>query len=162
MELKATAVNNRHKLDWEIIADESVISQTVEVATDGVNFQPLSLAAAGARSFDYQPEKSTLLYYRLNVTFDNGRRYYSNIAALRGNAANNKPFLIGNLITSNLSVNSPSGFTYTIVDLGGRTLAKGQLTQGVNNIAAGFLPTGLYILQFVNNQEHYTEKFMKK
>ncbi len=162
LELKATAENNRHKLDWEIIADENVVSQTVELATDGVHFQPVADVAAGARSFTGQPAKASLLYYRLKVVFDNGRQYYSNIAALRGSGANGKPSLTGNAVTTSLSVNSPSGFSYAIVDLHGRTLAKGPLSQGLNTISTGFLTNGMYLIQFTNNQEQYTEKFMKQ
>jgi len=161
LELKAAADNNHHNLDWEIVADETVVTQKVEVSTDGINFKSISNVAADARNFSYQPEKVSLLYYRLNVLFDNGRQYYSNITALRGNNGN-KPMLIGNMVRSTLSVNSPAGYTYTIVDFNGRTLAKGQLTQGVNTISTGFLTNGMYLLQLTNNLEQYTEKFMKQ
>jgi hypothetical protein len=162
LELKATTENNRHKLDWEIVADETVVSQKLEVATDGVNYRQVADVAAGVRTFSYVPEKASLLYYRLNVVFDNGRQYYSNVTALRSNGNNNKPSLIGNTVTNTLSVNSPAGFAYIIVDLSGRTVAKGQLTEGVNTITTGFLTNGMYILQFSNQQEQYTEKFMKR
>lgn len=160
--LKAAADNNRHKLDWEIVADENVVNQTVEVATDGVNYSPLANVSAGARSFAYQPAKAALLNYRLNVTFDDGRQYYSNIATLRSSAPNSKPQLVGNMVTSTLTVNSPAGFAYLITDLSGRIVSKGQLTQGQNLLSTGSLTSGLYLVRFANNQEQYTEKFMKQ
>jgi hypothetical protein len=162
LELKATFSNNRHKLDWEIVADENVVEQVVEVATDGARFQPLTAVAASARSFGYQPEKAAVLYYRLNVTFDDGRKYHSNITALHSNGASGKPYLVSNVVAGHLSINSPSGYLYTIYDLSGRQLAKGQLLQGMNAIPAGFMAKGLYILHFTNNQQQYTEKFMKQ
>jgi hypothetical protein len=66
------------------------------------------------------------------------------------------------MVRSTVSVNSPSGYTYAILDFNGRTVAKGQLVQGVNTISTGFLTNGMYLLQFTNNQEQYTEKFMKQ
>lgn len=162
LELKASAESNRHNLSWEIVADESVVTQKVELATDGMHFRQIADVAAGARSFTYQPENASILYYRLNVTFDNGRQYYSNITALRNNNSNSKPSLVGNLVTGTLSVTSPSAYAYSIVDLNGRTVAKGQLAQGLSTINTGSLTGGLYIIQFTNQQEQYTEKFMKK
>lgn len=162
LELKATAKNNRHNLDWEIVADESVVSQKVEVATDGVNFRKVADVSTGVRNFDYVPENAGLLYYRMNVAFDDGRQYYSNVAVLRGNGSNGKPSLVGNVVSSNLSVNSPAGFAYAVIDLSGRTVTKGQLAQGLNTVNTGFLTSGMYIVQFSNQQEQYTEKFMKR
>lgn len=160
--LKATTEAGRHKLDWEIIADEAVVSQTLEVSTDGIQFRPVAEVGPNARNFAYLPVNAAMHYYRLHVTFDNGRQYYSNVTVLRGQAGNNKPFLVGNFVTGNLSINSPSPFVYTIVDLNGRSVAKGQLSQGLNTIATGFMTNGLYIIQYTNNKEQYTEKFMKQ
>lgn len=162
LELKAVAENSTHKLDWEIVADENVVSQVIEVSSDGLRFQPLSNVTAGARSFSYSPAKTSLLYYRLNATFDNGRQYFSNVAALQSNAGSNKISLTSNVITASLSVNSPSAGVYTIHDMSGRILAKGQLIQGLNNVSAGFLSSGMYILQVEINGEQKAEKFIKR
>ena len=66
------------------------------------------------------------------------------------------------MVSSTLTVNSPAGFAYAITDLSGRTIAKGQLSTGLNGISTGFLTSGLYLVRFVNNQQQYTEKFMKQ
>lgn len=162
LELKAAADNKLHKLDWEIVADEQVVSQTLEVATDGSHYTPLATIAAAERSYRYSPGETGLVYYRLRVLFDNGRDYISNIAVLRSNAATGRPSLAGNVVDHTLTVNSPSAFAYVLVDMNGRVMAKGQLTPGQNTLATGFLTHGMYILQFTGNQEQYTEKFMKR
>ena len=162
LELKATSANNRHKLDWEIVADEAVVEQTIESSADGTVFQPLSNVTASARSFGYQPGKATTLYYRVRVSFDNGRTHYSNVVVLRGSNVTSKPFLVGNVVNSTMSVNSPAAFGYTIFDMNGRQLAKGRLVQGLNTLSAGFMTNGMYILHYNNNQEQFSEKFMKK
>lgn len=161
LELKATADNNRHNLAWDIVADEKVISQTIEVATDNVDFQSLLNVAADARTYAYSPAKAALVYYRLNVTFDNGRQYYSNVVALRSDDGNS-PILVSNVVTTNLSINSVAKSVYVVHDLNGRRVAKGQLTQGLNTVSVNSLSGGIYILQVENNGEHYTEKFIKR
>jgi hypothetical protein len=161
LELKAVAENNRHRLNWEIVADETVVEQIIESATDGVSYQPLTSIGAASRSFG-QPAQPGTVYYRLKVTFDNGRVYYSNVALLKGASANSRPYLVSTVTGGTISVNSPSLYAYAVVDLQGRQVAKGQLIQGLNTLTTAFLPDGLYILQYSNNQEQYTEKFMKK
>lgn len=162
LELHGINENNKHRLNWIIEADETVTQQILEASTDGRNFQQLVLVPATARSYNYIPAKDPLLYYRLNVTFDNGRQYYSNVVALRNNAEKVKPYLTGNLVQSNLLVNSPSAFRYTVYDYNGKMIAKGNVNQGMNSIATGFLSKSMYIIQFTNEQEQYTEKFMKQ
>jgi hypothetical protein len=162
LELKASAETSTHKLDWEIVADENIVDQTVEVSTDGARYQFLASVPASARYYVYKPTKAAHLYYRLRVTFDNGRTYYSNIATLRKTGASAKPYLVQNLISGSLTINSPSPFGYTIFDRTGRQVAKGQLTQGVNTIMAPSMARGLYFIHFANNLEQYTDKFMKE
>jgi hypothetical protein len=162
LQLKGITQNKQHKLDWEIIADEKVVSQILEVGTNGVTFQPVANVTATTRGYNYTPSVSNLLYYRLHVTFDNGRQYYSNIIALRNNGSKGKPYMIGNVITGNIIISSPAAFSYSIHDLSGRTIGKGNLAQGVNTISTGFTAGGLYIIQYYNGAEFYTEKFRKE
>lgn len=162
LELKGTSENNHHRLRWEIIADEKVVEQTVEQAADGQDFQPLAPLSAAARNFAYLPESAPQHYYRLRVKFDDGRTYYSNVISLRNNGTGSRPHLVSNRVTSALSIISPASYQYAIFDLNGRTLASGRLTQGLNYIATSFIPNGIYIIRYYNNQEQYTEKFSKQ
>lgn len=159
-ELKGISDKGKHKLDWIIEADEAVVQQTLEVSADGRNFQPLGSINTTARSYSYLPNDNGILYYRLNVTFDNSRQYFSNIIALKNTA--NRPAIKNNPVHNSLQVSSPSTFKYTVVDYSGRTVAKGTLVQGINNINTSDLVSGMYIIQFSNGQEQYAEKFMKQ
>jgi hypothetical protein len=49
-----------------------------------------------------------------------------------------------------------------VIDYSGRTVAKGNLVQGMNSISTYELNSGMYILQSSNGQEQYIEKFMKQ
>ena len=160
LELQGVNENGKHKLSWTIEADEKLTQQTLEVSVDGRNFQSLNSLSSTARDFIYLPNDNGILYYRLNVTFDNNRQYFSNIIALPNTTA--KPSVTSNLVHNFIQVNSPSPFTYTVVDYSGRMVAKGNLLQGNNSIVTSNLSNGMYIVQFNNGQEQYAEKFMKQ
>jgi hypothetical protein len=102
-----------------------------------------------------------MLYYRLNVNFENGQHYFSNIVALRHSESNGRPALAGNMILETISVNTPLPYSYSILDYNGRLVAKGNLSQGMNRIDAARLGTGMYLIQYNNGQEQFSEKFMK-
>lgn len=161
LQLKGLTENKQHKLDWEIVADEQVVMQTLEVANNGINFQPLTSVGQSDRAY-IANAKEKLTYYRLAVRFDNGRTHYSNVIALRGSGSNMKPFLLGNITTSNIRISSPSTYAYAVLDAMGRVIAKGNLIQGVNDLPVKFSTNSIYFIQFQNNGEVFTERFMKQ
>lgn len=161
LELNGSSENNRHKFNWIIDADENVVQQILEASADGINFQAVTTVNAGARTYAYVPQAKGILYYRLKVTFDNNRQYFSNTIAIK-NAVVNRPSTIGNFVQNFVQVTSPSPFSYTIVDFSGRSISKGQLVQGMNAIYVNGLSKGMYIIQYSNGQEQYAEKFMKQ
>jgi hypothetical protein len=162
LQLKGVTDKGQHNLAWQIIADEKVVKQVLEVSTDGIRFQPVATSNASSKTYSYVPATKELLYYRLNVVFDNGRQFYSNTIALRNKSDDSKPFMIGNIVSTNIIVNSPSNYSYAIYDMSGRTVNKGALIPGINNIATGFAARGLHIIQYNNGSEFYTEKFIKQ
>ncbi|HEX6334900.1 MAG TPA: T9SS type A sorting domain-containing protein [Flavisolibacter sp.] len=162
LELKGTTNENRHQLNWLVDADEMVISQTLEVSTDGINFRTVHAPTADARSFSYVPYESGTLFYRLLVVLDNGRPYYSNTLALRAPGSEKRPRLDANIIRNSISVHAPEGFDYVVTDYNGRLVARGRLVQGMNSIPASNISSGMYLIVFTNNQNRYTEKFIKQ
>lgn len=161
LELHGRKDGSRNKLDWIIEADEAVNKQTLELSTNGRDFFTIAQLEADARAYTYVPNATGSLQYRLNVEFDNGRQYYSNIIAIP-NTATAKPSLVGNLVQQTISVNSPALFDYQISDYSGRLMMKGKLVQGMNKITSPILGRGMYIIQFSNGNEQFTEKFMKQ
>jgi len=162
LRLKGITENKKHKLDWEIVADEKIVTLTLEASTNGSNYLPVAELGATARAYSYSPPASTLLYYRLKLVLDNGRQHYSNVVALRNNGSNGRPYLIGTVVTSTITINSPAAYTYSIYDFAGRTVAKGSVIQGVNTINPSLPGNGIYMIQFQNNAEFYTEKFTRR
>ncbi|HYM93909.1 MAG TPA: T9SS type A sorting domain-containing protein, partial [Chitinophagaceae bacterium] len=163
LELHGSTNSDKHQLNWLIDADEQVIKQIVEVSTDGITFSPLTQPENIARSYAYTPLVSGTLLYRLNVTFDNGRQYYSNIVTLKQFDITPRPQLKGNLVTTgNIIVSSPGNFNYTIFDFNGKVTNKGQLTNGTNNIHASAMIPGMYMIRFDNGRQQWTDKLVRQ
>jgi hypothetical protein len=162
LELSGVLENNKHKFNWIIEADETITEQVLEVSANGRNFQPVGSLTTGARGFSYTPSNAAILYYRLKITLDNKHEKYSNVINLRGTNQKIKPSLTTNIIRNQVTVNSPSVYTYSITDYSGRIVAKGKLTQGSNNIPSASFSNGMYIIRFSNENEEFVEKFMKQ
>ena len=161
LELKGFINKDRHEFNWLIDADENVVSQILEISTDGTHFSKLAHPDNEARNYSYTPTSDGIIQYRLNVTFDNGRQYYSNIVSLKQNSITQRPKLASNLITTNIiTVNSPGNFSYMIFDLNGKTTGKGSLTNGTNTINSHNLRSGMYMIRFADEVHQWTDKLM--
>ncbi|MDB5252928.1 MAG: hypothetical protein JWP27_2097 [Flaviaesturariibacter sp.] len=162
LELRGVNENGMHRFGWEIVADETVTQQVLEVSTNGTSFAPVADLAAAGRDYRYFPNASSSLQYRLHVTFDNGRNYYSNVVVLRpatGNAP--KPELVSTLVrTGSVMVTSPAGYKYTVADISGRTISSGALADGTTTIALPGVSAGAYAIRFTNGVDQFVEKFL--
>ncbi len=163
LELHGALNNDEHQLNWLIDADEQVTKQILEISTDGRNFITLSESPVTSRSYAYRPNISGTVQYRLNVTFDNGRQYYSNIVTIRKTGVAPGPKLISNLVNSStIEVSSPGVYSYAIYDLSGKTLVQGKLVNGSNIINTGSIASGMYIVRFSNGTEQWIEKLLRQ
>lgn len=162
LELKGVWNGDKHQFNWEIVADEQITHLVLEVSADGRNFNPLQQTATDASTYIYRPSSNATLQYRLNVTFDNGRQYYSNIVTIKAGQAS-RPGVMGNVITGNtIKVNSPVGrYSYILCDMSGKILGKGQLTAGMNTITAD-LASGMYLVRFSDDKQEWTDKLIRK
>ncbi len=162
LELHGELVSDKHRLSWIIDADEAVTSQILEISTNGRTFNPVTQSAVDQRSFMYKPYVTTTAQYRLNVTFDNGHQYYSNIVSLRNTGSSDWPKLVSNITNASIMVSSPGTYSYAIYEFSGKTVSRGQLTNGLNTINATAITSGMYIIRFANGTEQWTDKFIKQ
>ncbi|MEO7922682.1 MAG: T9SS type A sorting domain-containing protein [Chitinophagaceae bacterium] len=163
LELHGQLNGDRHQLSWIIDADEQVTEQILEISTDGRNFSPVIQTGVNDRGYDYRPNISGVALYRLSVTFDNGRQYYSNVVTLRKTSANAGPKLVSNLVASNsFEVSSPGVYNYAVYDLSGKTLAQGKLVNGSNIITPSNMTSGMYVVRFTNGTGQWMEKLVKQ
>ncbi len=161
--LNGSINQNKHELNWNIIADEPIDVITVEVSTDGRTFSKLQDLNGTLRKFAYQPFENKTAYYRLHVVTASQLAYYSNIVSLKEIETNSKFSLLSNLISSNeVVVNSKANLTWRLVDMNGRNLGNGRMQAGVNRIQTGTLSSGMYLLQVSDGEITTTERLVKR
>ena len=159
--LSGTIQQDMHKLNWTIDADETIQQLVVEVSNDGRNFTPLAETASDALYYNYRPASSSPVIYRLNVKFNDGHQYYSNMITLRNQGNIYKPQIMGNIISNGeLRINSPGNYLYTVYSVNGNRLASGRLSNGINQVQHTQITKGVYVIKYSNDQEEWSEKFI--
>ncbi len=163
LQLSGRISNEKHELDWTIIADEPMETITVQVSTDGRTFTNLQNINGSLRKFIYQPFEKATMYYRLQVVTASQLTYYSNIVSLREVNASSKYKLLSNIVTSSgIVVNSKGNYNWRLLDMNGRNLQSGRINNGYNRIDAAGLSNGMYLLQVIDGIEITTEKLVKQ
>lgn len=162
LELAGIKVSGHHQFSWIIEADETIVEQVLQVSINGTDFTDAASPSPSERNAVVAPKNSGTLFYRLFVSFDDGKQYYSNIVTLKSDVITSRPRLNGNSVQHSLSITSQDSYQYAIYDYSGRMVAKGLLIPGINSIETNLFTNGLYLIQFFNGQEMYTEKFMKR
>lgn len=163
MKLTGKAVNNKHELNWNIIADEPIESIVVETSTTGSSFSSLQSVNSSSTRFDHQPTEKKTVFYRLFVTTASQLKYYSNVVALREVGNSSKFDVVTNIINKNeVAINSNGSYNWRILDLSGRALANGKTSTGFNLLQTGAITSGMYLLQIIDGNEITTEKIVKQ
>jgi hypothetical protein len=163
LELNGTFNKDMHILNWIIETDESIAEQTLEISTDGKNFNPLVQPSNTDRSYTYKPGKTGSILYRLRVKFDDNSNHYSNTVVIKQPGENYKPKLLNSLVTNGvMSVTSPAVFDYAVFDLNGKVINKGKLENGMNTITINRMISGMYLIRYTNGDQQWTEKLVKQ
>jgi hypothetical protein len=162
LELHGLPEGDKHHLTWTIDADDTAVSQALELSTDGRNFHPLVNLAPVQRDYVYRPSDYQAIYYRLAAYFPGGRLYYSNVLAIRPESEP-RPRLVSNLVHAGiLAINSPGDFEYSILNMDGRMIRKGRLVRGLNQVDAGISNNGMYLLRYSDANRQWTDKFIRQ
>jgi hypothetical protein len=111
LKLSGKSSNGRHQLSWLIDADEQVVSQVLELSGNARDYTAIGTLSNEARQYINESPRNPVSYYRLHVTLDNGKDYYSNTIAIRDGAVQPKPQLVNNPVHTTLMVNSPEAMT---------------------------------------------------
>ncbi len=163
MKLNGKANNNKHELNWNIVADEPIESISIETSTNGMSFGSIQKVSGNSTNFDYLPSENKTIYYRLLVTTASQMKYYSNVVALREVGGQSKFDVVTNIISKNeIALNSKGSYNWRLIDMSGRALANGRTTNGFNLIQPGTLNSGMYLLQVIDGGEVVTEKIVKQ
>lgn len=158
--LEGFTEGNLHRLQWSYTTQETVTGHVIEYSNDGRHFQELVSLATDQHNYAYYYNGIKAVQYRVAAWTAEGKKFYSNIIRFRaGNL--DKPRLIGNTVTTELHINSPSAMPYLIMDNSGRILQKGTVSKGYAKLNTDFLPVGIFLIHFAGEQGQWTEKFVK-
>jgi len=157
--------NEKHVLNWSIIADEPIKTILIESSADGVNYTLLTTAHPTSQSYTYQPYSSSTIFYRLKVTSVIDQTVYSNIVALKNTGTAEKQFTVSTLVQSGITINAPTTYLYFLSDASGRVISTGNGIKGSNRIDMSSRPGGIYFIQLINtdkNSASYNNKETQK
>lgn len=162
VKLSGMSKKSEHKLNWNIISDEPIQHVTLESSVTGSSFKKLSEVNASTNFYGYTPNNNGDIYYRLKVTSVLNQTMYSNIVVLKGVENAVPDFSVSRFVHNQLTVTASNNYQYRLSDVNGNTLAEGKGKQGFNQVNMERQPTGMYILQLVNNNQKQTERIIKQ
>ena len=152
----------QHQLQWTIVSNDAISSQTVELSTDGTNFSFLASRAAADRSYSYKPTLIGTLHYRIRATSVHAKEIYSNVVALKSSQKSNTTMRVTTFVQQQITVQTAESFNYVLTDVNGRTIKTGKGAQGSTFINISNRPAGIYILQMVTPSGKFTERIVKQ
>lgn len=161
IELSGRQAQGRHQLQWLLEADEALKNLQIETSTDGMHFKSVAVLSPAKRRYDYQPDASGDLFYRLKVTTAVGKEYFSNIISLNSNAGNVLPKVLSNVVRNQIKVSSSKAYQFILMDITGKILKKGNAHAGIHVINLENAPEGMYFLQCINNSQKITQRILK-
>jgi hypothetical protein len=163
VKLQALNIRNQLQFRWNVEADEKIKAQILEVSKDGRSFEPLAEVLARDRSYMYNSYNSMNSQYRLNILFESGKHFYSNVVMLPGTHRDHRPKVMGNVINSGvISVLCYGNYRYDVIDQNGNIIIKGQLVNGTNRIKLPLTMPGIYILRTNGNNQQWIERLLRQ
>lgn len=172
----ASQVNNELlvSLDWITESEINNDYFTVERSKDGINYEVVDIVEGAGnssstktyRTYDNKPFNGDN-YYRLKQTDYDGTTTYKGIAHVYINAVSEFDFYpnpANNNINFTFNVNNDNAVTIELYDLTGRIVKNKSYTtlKGLNNksLDVSDLPSGIYMLKAVVNNNQYIQKIV--
>ncbi len=160
--LTGAVVNNKHNLQWNIIADEAIQSVTVETAADGIWFNTLATIPVVKNNFNWQPFAKGNTWYRLKVASVTGEVVFSNTIVLKETAAGNNNFDVSTFIKNEITINASVPYQYQLISINGSITGSGNGKPGFSRLNVSNQPSGVYVLKIISNNKQQTERIIKQ
>jgi hypothetical protein len=167
--LKASkTTSNQALLEWRMNESNNVVFFEVEKSNNGRNFSSIGkVKATEALHYSFADNylNNGTNYYRIKAVDAEGKSTYSFIVAVT--AKQNFQFqLFGNPVGSQLVFQHPESVNagYRIMDASGRVVVQGVIPTNavLTQVNVSTLPAGNYTLQFINNNESFTQTFRRQ
>ncbi len=160
--LSGTADRGKHNLRWNIVADEPIKTIVVEASGDGSNYRALTTVTPTAVNFSYTPFEKADMYYRIKATSVINQTVYSNIVSLKAVNKADRTFNVSTFVNTEIAVNAADNYQYSLSDINGKLILNGNGKKGINKIDIQNKPSGIYVIQIVNNNDKITERIIKQ
>jgi hypothetical protein len=144
-------------LKWQTAQEQNTRDFTIERSTDGKTYTTIGVVAAAGNSnnpldysfSDLSPEK-TSNYYRLKQSDLDGKFTYSPVRLLNFGTTGNLIWYNTGKQTAVVYLQQGNNEMYTLTDISGHILSKGQLSGGKTQVSN--LPAGIYIVTVVTSK----------
>lgn len=164
--LKLNKAGVSNQLSWILNSTDEGMVYVLETSGNGLNFDNLYRVENSSSNLllNYidQTTYNDDVYYRVKVILKNGNIVFSNVVVAK---AKSTLKIFPNPATDYLYITSDtrSEFNqYKIVDLSGRLLQEGRLTDLNNKINVSNLSKGVYTIVILKNDMNQTFRFLKK
>lgn len=163
--LSGASANEKYTLSWRIEADETVVSQEIQIMKPGSSVFDFLLAPSAdqRKAMINLPAGDGTFFFRVLVKLSDGKSYYSNIISHRNTGGSAKPYTMRYAPGSKdvTIISTATKNSYAIIDFSGRLVAKGQLVNGTTSIQVYQLVQGMYIIQLNCDGALYSEKVLR-
>ncbi len=163
----ADAKPTENMLKWKVADPLQFKRYEVELSKDGHSFSSIANVAAGQQLEYLLNDKANTqqtVYYRLKMWDHFNQSTYSNIIVVKREQTAGM-LLLQNPVSSQLVFRHPSAkkASFVIIDYTGRLFMKGAIPSGnvQTSLPVSSLPTGSYILQYIDGTSHFAQKFIK-
>jgi len=161
-----TYQNNRTTLNWKIESQSNFSHFEIERSSDGVNYNNINttpFSNAGIYSYsDHDLSSSPVYYYRLKMVDRDGRFSYSEIISIQTKGKGHLT-IAGNLVADHLTITGLNRQgEIKIFDMAGKLLLKRNVQSQAMSLDISVLKSGMYILQYADEMQAETKKFIKQ
>jgi hypothetical protein len=158
--LSGNVENDKHELKWQINCEEPVKNIVLENSLNQTIFNTQSTFSTQMQQYAFVPSQEGNISYRIKITTQTGKVFYSNIVTLNA-ATKIRKFIVPNFVHSEIKINALENFKFQLSDMNGRTIKNGSVNSGINSINLNNCPNGIYFLQIISNSQRTTERIVK-
>jgi hypothetical protein len=151
-------------LNWTTANMKNVAAFEIEKSTDAISFIKIgTVNATESNTYNFTDNSKAFLnnYYRLRMVDEDEQFSFSNVLLLK-NASPVKLDFFPNPVHDEATIlTDANNFNYSMVDLYGREILRGEATDQTATLNCKDLPTGIYFLKITVNGESTIRKFAK-
>jgi hypothetical protein len=160
---------NHNFISWEMENARSIEHFEVERSENASSFTSIgSITSSNNTNYSFTDRTAAddkTYYYRLKLVASGGAVEYSQVVALKG-IEFRKFTLCSNLVNTELQLKHAAAdqASYRVITSDGKIISSAKIVQNalITTVDVSKLPAGIYMVQYINNGQVITERFMKQ